>query len=340
MVKGKKHGLAAIALEAGVTAATVSNFINKPHMVSPATKAKIQAAMLKLDFVPNQAASALRKGFNRLIGLIVPEVTNPFYAALAESIADAAAKNGFSVALCVSHDDVESERNLLAQMAQLRAAGVILVPREINEQQLKQIRLVGTHLVLIDRDDSEHRGCSVVIDDVLGGNLAATHLIRNQIAASGLTLVNGKADIQQCFDRREGVRLALSENAKAEESLIELVAEHMTVDAGIEMGKKIAKDNLPRDIFCTNDQLAIGVVRGLRQAGMHVPKDARVVGYGDLDLATEGDVSLTTVAQPTEQMGTLAFEAMMLDIQADRDHSHEAKVLSPVLAIRDSAPAR
>lgn len=109
MTSPRDLGLAAVARLAGVSTATVSNTLNRPHVVSPATRDKVMAAIEELDFVPNRAAATLRQGYNRLLGLVIPDVVNPFYAAIVDAVSDAADRNRYAVALCVSHDDPAKE---------------------------------------------------------------------------------------------------------------------------------------------------------------------------------------------------------------------------------------
>lgn len=337
MASAKGIGLARVAEAAGVTTATVSNVINRPHLVAPATQAKVHAAMAELDFVPNRAASTLRKGYSRLLGVVVPEVLNPFYAAITEAIADAASRQGYAVALCVSHDDAALEREQLEMLAEHRVAGVLLVPRAATGTQLRQLRMVGARLVLVDRLVDDEDGCSVVIDDVAGGRLAAEHLLDSQPSGT-ITLVNGPLTLPQCVDRRNGVLAELDARGLSRDLLVEFESPTMTVEDGVRIGHLLAASPAPRQIFCTNDQLAIGVIRGLRAEGLKVPDDALIVGYGDLELATEGDVPLTTIAQPKHDMGERAVERMLAEIAEGPAHHHSVTVLEPTLVIRESAP--
>src|SRR5690606_31140067 len=117
----------------------------------------------ELDFVPNRAASALRLGTSRLIGLVVPEITNPFYAAIASAVTEEAARLGYVVALCVSHDDADQELAWFNTLAEQRAAGVLVVPRSADRGRLRRLRMVGARLVLVDRVAEPDEGCSVAV---------------------------------------------------------------------------------------------------------------------------------------------------------------------------------
>ncbi|WAC57533.1 LacI family DNA-binding transcriptional regulator [Gordonia sp. SL306] len=332
-------GVAAVARLAGVSTATVSNTLNRPEIVAPATRDRVMAAIEELDFVPNRAAGALRTGSNRLIGLVVPDIVNPFYAEITDAVCAASSRAGYAVSLCVSGDDPDRERNHFAALAELRAAGAIVVTLSADHQRLERLRLVGSHLVLVDRRASVSEGCSVAIDDVLGGRLATEHLLR---LGGPLAVVNGDLGIPQCAERDEGVREALAAHEVDPESVIMRHVSEMTIDNGQQAIEEILEADRPRAIFCTNDQLAVGVVRGLSAAGLSVPDDVAVVGYGDLPLAWESLVPLTSVKQPKNELGELAVSLLLDELDAETggtEHTHQARRLSPELVIRESAPS-
>ena len=332
-------GFAAVAKLAGVSTATVSNALNRPEIVAPATRERVRAAIAALDFVPNRAAATLRQGTNRLVGLVIPDIVNPFYGALTRGVTEAAAEHGYTVALCVSHDDPDLELRHFGMLAEHRAAGVLVAPLSADFSRLEQLRRVGSHLVLMDRTAPTDSGCSVAIDDQQGGALAVRHLLDTRGAE--IALVNGSHSIPQCEDRWLGARSALTEHGLDPDSLIEWTVDEMTIAAGRRAGFELAgRDARPSAVFCTNDQLALGVVRGLTEAGLRVPRDVAVVGYGDLALASESLVPLTSVDQPKDALGRAAFETLLAEVAADPEtHRHTSRILEPGLVVRDSAPA-
>lgn len=334
MTRSKDLGFAAVARLAGVSPGTVSNALNRPEKVAEATRARIMAAIEELDFVPNRAASALRLGNSRLIGLVVPEIANPFYAAIASAVTEEAAERGYTIALCVSHDDPARELASFNMLAEQRAAGVLVVTLSADQQRLRRLRMVGARLVLIDRVADSAEGCSVAVDDVTGGRIAVEHLVDS--GCRDILVLNGELNIPQCLDRSAGAHSAADASGVP---LREINVEHMTVEAGVEVGRDLAADP-PTGVFCTNDLLAVGVIRSLTDAGLRVPEDVAVVGYGDLEIAEIGRVPLTTVEQPKEQVGRAAVEALAAELAAKPDeHEHVSAVFPPRLVIRRSAPA-
>lgn len=332
----KNLGFAAVAKLAGVSPGTVSNAINRPEKVAAGTRERIFAAINELEFVPNRAASALRLGNSRLIGLVVPEITNPFYSAIASGVAEAAAARGYAVALCVSHDDPDRELAAFNMLAEQRVAGVIVVPLTADTNRLRRLRMIGARLVLVDRVAAADEGCSVAVDDVAGGRIALQHLWAE--GTSRVVMVNGELSIPQCANRSRGAHEAASVLGLAG-SFDEITVMRMTVEEGVRVGRTLATDP-PQGVFCTNDQLAIGVIHGLTESGLRVPEDVAVVGYGDLELASESRVPLTTVEQPKELVGQAAVESLINEITSDpAQHVHVAALFSPRLIVRESAPA-
>ena len=326
---GRPARIQDVAAAAGVSVATVSNALNRPELVRPATAARVRAAVHELDYVANPAAAGLRNGRASSIGLVLPDIANSFYARIARGAADAAYAHGFSLVLCHSADDPDREEASFALLAEQRAAGAVVVPREAGPPRLARLRRRGIPLVLTDRSVPVTEGCSVAVDDVTGGRLAVDHLLAR--AARDVLVVNGGRGIRQCTDRHQGARQAVR---GALVRLRELVVDEMTVDAGTTVARGLAA--LPDAVFCTNDFLAAGLVRGLAARGVRVPDDVRVVGYGDLDVARLAAVALTTVRQPVEELGRAAVELLLDEVEAPRDHAHEARVFAPHLVVRES----
>lgn len=327
-------GLAAVARLAGVSTATVSNAMNRPHMVAEATRERVMAAIDELDFVPNRAAAALRKGTNRVLGLVIPDIVNPFYAAIVDAVVDAADRERYGVALCVSHEDPAREQRHFAMLAEQRAAGALVVPITADWTRLSHLRMVGTRLIMVDRRVDESEACSVAVDDVRGGELAMAHLLG--AGGEGVAIVNGARSIVQCEDRRTGARTAMTAAGLHPDGLLEIEVEEMTVDAGVAAGRRLAAAGTPRRIFATNDQLAIGVIRGLAESGLQVPTDAAVIGYGDLAFGNEEAQRLTTVGQPKHEMGEDAVGKLLAELREGAAHQHTATTFQPHLVIRET----
>nr|WP_119290589.1 substrate-binding domain-containing protein [Streptomyces sp. YIM 130001] len=349
-----------VAAAAGVSVATVSNVLNRPGRVTAETSARVLTAVRELDYVAHPGASGLRSGRTRSLGLVVPDIVNSFYARIAGGAADAAYERGYALTLCHSGDDPQRERAYFDLLADQRTTGVVVVPMAADPDRLARLRRRGIPLVTTDRTGPVSDGCSVAVDDVHGGRVAVGQLLADrtqQTAPSGeradpdtpddsaapvrepsVVVVNGSRDIQQCADRYRGAEEAVASRLGAH--LRELVVPTMTVASGEAAGRELAASPaLPTAAFCTNDYLAVGLIRGLQAHGVRVPEDVRVAGYGDLEVATLSDLPLTTIRQPVEELGRTAVDLLLDEVEAaPGGHAHTSRVFSPTLVVRDSAP--
>ncbi|MFV0453009.1 MAG: LacI family DNA-binding transcriptional regulator [Propioniciclava sp.] len=330
--------LADVAREAGVSIGTVSNTLNRPETVSERTRKKVLATIRRLDFVPNQGAATLRSGSSKMLGLVIPDVTNAFYSEIAKGVVEAAEVADYAVVLCDTDDQPERELHHLEMLARHRSAGALIVPRTADDSRLNRLRNVGSHLILIDREAAAHDGCSVFIDDVRGGMLAVAHLCDS--GQHRLLLVNGPDQIPQCTNRREGMRRALRQADRDPDDFVEITVEDMSSRGGEHaVDGLVASGELPDGIFCINDQLATGVIRSLMRHGIGIGDQVAVVGYGDSPLAINAPVPLTTVRQPMVELGRAAVGQLLAEVAEPADrHHHSAVVFTPSLVVRDSAP--
>ena len=338
MRNGGKVRVSDVARVAGVSLGTVSNTLNRPHTVSEQTRKKVLAAIKKLDFVPNEGAASLRSGTSKMLGLVIPDVTNPIYAEITKGVASAAETAGYAVMLFNTDDQPDRELRQLEMLARHRSAGALIVPRKADQRRLERLRNLGLHLVLIDRAVSEHDGCSVSIDDVRGGLLATSHLLdsgRRRIA-----FVSGPVLVPQAAGRLEGLRRAIALANLDPGSYVELDQEDTSYADGERAASQIARmPDRPDGVFCINDQLAIGVLRGLAREGISVPREIAVVGYGDSAIAESAPVPLTTIRQPMYELGRAAVGHLLSEVDESSDeHHHSSTVFIPSLVIRSSAP--
>lgn len=337
VAKAGKVRLRDVASAAGVSVGTVSNTLNRPHSVSEPTRRKVLAAIRKLDFVPNVGAAALRSGTSKLLGLVIPDVTNAFYAEIAKGVAEEAEAHGYAMLLFNTEDNPDRELEQLELLARYRSIGALIVPRKADQRRLERLKGLGLHLVLIDRAAPQHDGCSVSIDDVRGGLLATAHLLA--LGRTKLVFVNGPADVPQTVARREGLRKALALAGRDPDGFVEINVQEPSYADGETAAQQILRMPEPPDgVFCINDQLAIGVLRGLMRAGIAVPGMIAVVGYGDTAIAESAPVPLTTIRQPMADLGRAAVGLLLSEAEESAaNHNHSARVYNPSLVIRESA---
>ncbi|GAB2584615.1 LacI family DNA-binding transcriptional regulator [Streptomyces capparidis] len=330
-------GIKDVARHAGVSVGTVSNVINHPDMVSPQTRARVQSAIERLGYVRSESARQLRAGRSRIMALLVLDMGNPFFVDVARGAERAAREAGLGVMVCNSGQDPSEEAEYLALFAEQRVRGVLVTPADTTGRNLAEFRRRDIPFVLVDRAEDAQRGCSVAVDDIAGGALAARHLV--SAGHRSIAYVSGPGHLQQVRDRREGALRALAEAGLPPDALVELPTERLDVAAGRDAGSRLlGLSPAVTAVFCANDLLALGVLQSLFAAGVHVPRDIALVGYDDIEFAAAAAVPLTSVRQPAMTMGRLAAELLLEETgeQASR-HRHQNVLLQPELVVRDSS---
>ena len=326
-----------VAREAGVSVGTVSNVLNRPDSVSAATRARVQRAIDRLGFVRNEAARHLRAGRSRTIGLVVLDVANPFFTDVARGAEDVGEAQGAMVVLCNSGEQPDRERRHLDQLEQQRVMGVLITPVRSENPRLELLRSRGTPVVLVDRGAGID-GCSVAVDDVLGGRLAGQHLVEQ--GHRRVAFVGGPFSIPQVEDRHAGFDRAVS---PAGGSVTVVRTDSLTVAEGKRAGAQVADMPLtrrPTAAFCANDLLALGFLQEMTRKGLRVPQDMAIVGYDDIDFAAAAAVPLSSVRQPRELLGRSAMELLLDEVEHPAEHRHRQVVFEPDLVVRDSSDHR
>jgi LacI family transcriptional regulator len=327
-----------VAARAGVSLGTVSNVLNRPDSVAPGTRQRVLDAIAELGFVRNEAARALRAGRSRSLGLVVLDVSNPFFTDVAAGVEAVADAHGMTIALCNSGDSREREGRHLAHLAEQRVQGVLITPVETDDRHLSQLIDRGIPVVLVDREARRRTRCSVAVDDVEGGRLVAAHL-----SAQGhrrLAFVGGPVDLQQVADRRRGFADGLALVGASPEVV---PTEALSLASGVEAGERILaapRSRRPTAVFCANDLLALGVLQVLIMNAVRVPEDVALVGYDDISFAAAAAVPLTSVRQPRDLLGRTAAELLLEEIEKPEGHRHNQVQFSPELVVRASTDVR
>ncbi|CAM5335162.1 LacI family transcriptional regulator OS=Streptomyces violarus OX=67380 GN=FHS41_005086 PE=4 SV=1 [Streptomyces violarus] len=261
---------------------------------------------------------------------MLPDVTNSFYARIARGAADAAYDHGYSLALCHSGDAPEREQGYFSMLVEQRAVGVVVVPLSADPAGSPGCASGASRSSWPTARCPTGRAArppSTTSPAAVSPYSTSSTAAR---ATSSSSTASGR--IRQCADRYQGARQAV--RSRREARLDQVVAGRMTVAYGTQIAHDLGE--LPDGVFCTNDFLAAGLCRGLTDRGVRIPEDVQVVGYGDLDIATFGATTLTTVRQPVEELGRAAVEMLLDEIEARADHVHETRVFAPGLVLRDS----
>lgn len=326
-----------VAARAGVSIGTVSNVLNRPHLVSSRTRARVEDVMRSLGYVRNESARQLRAGQSRTLAYVLLDVTNPFFMDVAQSIDDAAVQADISLSLCTSNNSTQREDLHLAHLQEQRVAGILITPVDPDRTMLADVVRGGTPLVIVDRTSSATSFCSVAVDDVFGGRLAVEHLLDQ--GHERIAFVGGSARIGQVRERLEGARAAWSDAGMEPDDLTVIGTEALTVREGRAAGERLAgyaARRRPTAAFCANDLLALGLLQQTLSSGRAVPNDLAIVGYDDIEFAAAAAVPLSSVRQPRHDLGRRAAE-LVLDEGRNPDHRHQQIHFIPELVARASS---
>jgi LacI family transcriptional regulator len=329
-----------VAQRARVSVGTVSNVLNRPDMVAPATRQRVLDAIDELGFVRNEAARHLRAGHSRTVGFVVLDVANPYFTDVARGVEARADEHDAMVTLCNSNDDPVREQRHVQQLEEQRVLGILITPVQNDNPYLEHVADRGTPVVLVDRGAGRNQ-CSVAVDDVLGGRLAGTHLLEQGHRRLGF--IGGPLSVRQVYDRNAGLHAAIadldgSSGTIADVTVISRLA--LTVEEGRLAATELLKvpsASRPTAVFCANDLLALGLLQEVTRRGVSIPGDLAIVGYDDIGFAAAATVPLSSVRQPREQLGQAAVELLLDELEHKGRHTHRQVVFQPDLIVRDSS---
>jgi DNA-binding LacI/PurR family transcriptional regulator len=299
-----------VAAHAGVSVRTVSNVVNDFRYVAPATRTKVQASIDALGYRPNVAARTLRRGRTGLLALVVPEIDSPYFADLAARTVRTAEREGWTVLIDQTDGDRERERRLLHGERSQLVDGVIFSPWSLSAEELAS-RTDATPIVLL----GEHAGMPpvdhVVIDNVAAATDAVAHLLaggRTRIAAIGVPPMVANETARQ---RQLGYRRALQAAGMPVRPELEApVTTLHRADGYRAMTELLDSGAAPDAAFCFSDELALGALRAVVDAGLRVPEDVALVGFDDVEDGRFSIPRLTTVAPDKDQIAQLALTSL------------------------------
>lgn len=338
----RRVGIKDVAREAGVSLGTVSNVLNRPGIVAAPTRQRVLDVIDTLGYVRSDGARQLRGFASRLVAVLVLDLANPFFTALAAGVEQAALEADLGVMVCTAGRGPADEARHLSLITSHQVRGAVLASGDGTGRRVAGFRRNGVPFVIADQNAPQPGACSVGIDDVAGGQAAVRHLIQQGHRSIGY--VSGPDGLQQVRDRRRGAAIAVNLAGLPAESLRDLPCPALTVGAGRDAGHRIlGLRKRPTAVFCANDLLALGVMQALYEAGLRVPEDIAVVGYDDIEFAASAVVPLTSVRRPALTLGREAGRLLLEDTAEAATHEHTHVVLQPELVVRRSTmrtPAR
>jgi LacI family transcriptional regulator len=298
-----------VADTAGVSVGTVSNVLNHPDRVAPETLEEVNRVIEQLGYVRNDAARQLRAGRSDAIGMLVPDITNPFFTGVLRGVEDAASDIHLSLIIGDAGDSERRQEAYIDLFEKQRLRGLLVSPIGKLPSRLATLGSRGMPVVLVDYDGIGSDMSSVAVDDVAGGYMATRHLLDS--GARRIGIVAGGFGYHQAVDRLRGAELAVAEYPGASLEVIRTTG-HSSLQ-GREAGDGLArrsKAQMPEAIFAVNDLLALGILLAFMNAGVRVPEDVALIGYDDAEFAQAAFTPLSTVRQPANVMGRTALSLL------------------------------
>jgi LacI family transcriptional regulator len=299
-----------VARRAGVSAMTVSRVVNDHPGVSAETREKIETAIAELNYAPSKIASGLISAKTQLIGLIVPDVSNPFFAPIVRGAETAARKAGFRVLLCNSESDLRLERDYVADLVSHRVEGLLIAPvGDRSGAHLGKLIEGSFPLVLIDRHVPGIDCDAVTLDNANAAKRLVDHLIA--VGHRRIAFVTDADDVSTGRERLAGLKQAL---AGAAIPFTKDLVLHTTADqiGGYRSAQQILNlDRRPTAIFAINNMTAVGVMQALREANLTVPDDISLVCFDDVQHLAVISPFLTVIDQPAEVMAGVAAQLLL-----------------------------
>jgi LacI family transcriptional regulator len=327
-----------VAKVAGVSTATVSATINQSAYVRPELQERVRKAIAEIGYHPNGIARSLKKRSTQTLGLIISDITNPFFTALVRGVEDAANARGYALILCNTDEHLEKERAYIRLLRSRRVDGLIMAPAGAPDDYRGLSAEVNTPLVFIDRRIPFVSADAVIVDNVAGARQVVQYLL--QLGHRRIGAITGLPHISTTHERIQGYRQALEGAGIALDPTL-MPGGNSRLEGGYLAARELLSGgDRPTAVFATNNLMAIGLMRAVAERGLRCPEDISVACFDDFEWASVFRPRLTTVAQPVYETGLKAAELLFARIYGTMTGEPCEVVLSPTLVIRDSCAAR
>jgi LacI family transcriptional regulator len=328
-----------VARKAGVSSATVSHVINNSRFVSPETRARVVEAIDALRYRRDGVARSLRRARTSTIGVVISDITNPFFSDLVRGIEDRiyGREEGFNLILCNTDEDATRERMYLDVLQERRVEGLIIVPAGDNEDCLNELVISGLPVVFADRTVEGVEADTVLVDNVDGTFRLTQHLVG--LGHRRIGVLQSERAATSVAERILGWRYAL-EGARIGADAALVTKGGRTIEDARQAGLSLLDDpGRPTAVLCTNNIMTLGMIQAIADLGLRCPDDIAVVGFDDFPWATAFSPRLTALAQPAYAMGTEAVDLLFARIAQGSLGRAVRRVLKGSLIVRASCGA-
>lgn len=323
-----------IAKKAGVSQTTVSRVLNGHPYVSDETKERVLQVIKELDYQPNYVARSMVLQRTNTLGLIVADITNPFYGEIAKSIIDRAKEFHYNVFLCNNDNNQELQKFYIRLLLEKRVDGIIFASVKLRDKAVEQLVRDEYPCIMCNRHLQFKKASFVTSNNKLGAFMAVEHLIK--LGHTRIGFISGPADISTAAERLEGYIDALKTFGIEHDPALVVKGDFKKDFVYKATAELLEMADRPTAIFASNDLTALAAMECIEDFGYSIPKDVALIGYDDISLASHKRIGLTTVAQKKEEMGRIAVEKIIEMITRNGEkHNFPLNIyLHPELKIR------
>ncbi len=290
-----------VAVAAGLSPTAVSRYLNRTMVLPNESASRIEEAIRKLDYQPNGLARNLSRGSSRMIGLVIPEISNPFFASLASAVEDVAFRAGHGVLLCNTRNDPDRELSYLRLLCTRQIDGIVYLTSHADNPELIAMMARDERVVLIDEDVTGVSAPRVFCENRMGGYAATRHLLEHGHAR--VAFIGGPEKLLSSRERYAGFEMALGESRIKRRSRFVRFGPY-TADFGREVANELLTSKCPPTaIFAASDYVALGVLNAAQNLSLSIPEDLSLVGFDDMPFAALLSPPLSTVRQPIRELG-------------------------------------
>lgn len=324
-----------VAERAGVSIGTASNVISGTARVSKARAAKVLNAIKELDYHPNEIARSLKVRQTKMLGMLLPDITNPFFSDIIRGAEDAALERGYLLLTANTDEQVEREKRFVSALRSRRVDGILLVAAASkSEAHLTGAVAAGVPIVCLDRIVPGFEVDAVLVDNVRGAQECVRHIIRS--GHKTIAIIAGPRELHNARERLAGCRAALKEaGIKLPEDLV--MQGDFREEAGYRLGKELlVRRERPSAIFACNGVMSLGLLMAVDELGVKCPEEIALATFDDLPFAHSFHPHLTAVAQPANSIGYQGANLLIDRVEGKRTGDPVIVRLSPELKIRES----
>ncbi|HLJ86172.1 MAG TPA: LacI family DNA-binding transcriptional regulator [Candidatus Angelobacter sp.] len=326
-----------VAARAKVSTATISRTINQSESVDPKTAQRVWRAIRELNYYPSSQARALVSGRSRMLGLIISDISNPFFPELVKSFDDAAIENGYEVV--VSNTDYKSDRMSLCvrRMIERNVDGVAIMTSEIDSHLVEELSRRRLPMVFLDLGKLKPFVSNILVDYSKGIEEAVRHLVG--LGHQKIGFISGPLNLKSAHTRRAAFLHGLQSCGLSRRQYMEVEGNHRVDGGDVAMRGLLAYPDRPTAVLTSNDLTAIGALRAITTAGLSAPHDISLIGFDDIELSQYTQPPLTTVRLSREELGRKAFDALFRSVEGLTKSGQEIGVSTTLVLRQSTGPA-